>query len=190
LYFLEQIIGNQRKSSSAEMLTAAFKCFSQLLESCSHFNFCDKLMNAVVRGMTTHDGEIQALCYQAVCGLFKEDLHGERSLECIRLIGKQLKTPPSGSALLAKAVDCLLSVRIEASVMKQTSDATNKIGGKKAKQLKKPHISKRKKKELKAQMEIENELKEAEAVYSQEERKKLVSAKTNHFKPFITFIAN
>lgn len=192
LYFLEQQTINQLRksargnndnndnsnSSECQLLVAAFKCMCQLLESCNHFNFCDKLINSVVSGMTSPaPSGIQEMCCKAACALFEDDLHGEQSLQLIRSLGKQLKTAASGSAPLAAAVECLLSVRIEANTLNQKDKSSeySKLGGKRPRQPKKPHVSKRKKKELKVQKEIENELKEAEAVYSQDERKRLVS---------------
>lgn len=111
--------------------------------------------------------------------MFRADLTGETSLEIVRLINRMIKE--RHFKVHPNVLVCLLQLRLrtELGVRASSTHADKPEGNKgkkpKGKKLEPVHLSKKAKKALKEQKEIDNELREAGAEVDKEERKAVVS---------------
>lgn len=111
--------------------------------------------------------------------MFRADLTGEASLEIVRLINRMIKE--RHFKVHPNALACLLQLRLRTELgVRASSTHADKPEANRGKKLKgkKPepvHLSKKAKKVLKEQKEIDKELREAGAEVDKEERKTVVS---------------
>lgn len=168
------------------LLHVAMRCFCELMQKCSHFNFRVNIMSAVVSRMNLRLPEgyaeaagmepdcIARMCCSTIESMFREDEHGENSLDTVKLIAKLVKARDYN--VQPMVLDTFLALRLVESSSSMNAGARGGDEGDNPKQRKadKQHVSKRQKKKVKVDVEIEQELKEAEAVVDKEEQQKLV----------------
>ena len=118
------------------------------------------------------------LCLQTLSTVFRADLTGLASLEIVRLLNRMIKE--RHFKVHPNVLSCFLHLRLRTELGVRSSDThadkpdtqkQNRMKGKKAAPV---HLSKKAKKALKEQKEINKELREAEAEVDKEERKTTV----------------
>ncbi|KAJ3380299.1 Nucleolar complex protein 3 [Lobulomyces angularis] len=178
------IAENTKKNSKKEnykvdesLLIVAVRCLTELLQSVSHFNFRINILMAIVDRMSLKTPpEVSILCCNSISNLFDNDITGESSLEAVKLISKMLKqknfnvTDEVLKTFLHLRLQSELHVEKNTEAEKQDKKTKNKNFNKKKKS---PHISNSIRKVMKDYKEIEDEMKEAEAVVNKDEKKKL-----------------
>lgn len=117
------------------------------------------------------------LCLQTLSTVFRADLTGMASLEIVRLLNRMIKE--RHFRVHPNVLSCFLHLRLRTELGVRSSDTQadksdtqnlKRVKGKKAP----VHLSKKAKKALKEQKEINKELREAEAEVDKEERKTTV----------------
>jgi nucleolar complex protein 3 len=149
----------------------AMQCLGELLTTLTHFNFRINIMTAVVSKMSTKTPiDVGIIACNAMRTLFDNDVSGEASCEAVKLISKMIKGKNFKVEESVLKTFLHLKLKDELTIEDVQSGGKN---GKKRKRDKEPHISKKVRKALKKDVEVEKELKEAEAEYSREEKQKL-----------------
>ena len=117
------------------------------------------------------------LCLKTLSTVFRADLTGMASLEIVRLLNRMVKE--RHFRVHPNVLSCFLHLRLRTELGVRSSDTQadksdtqnlKRVKGKKAP----VHLSKKAKKALKEQKEINKELREAEAEVDKEERKTTV----------------
>ncbi|KAJ1985024.1 hypothetical protein H4R34_000281 [Dimargaris verticillata] len=189
LQFLDRVIkqGPRKQSttstdqsgSHASLAQVALQCMCQLLKAAPHFNFRVNLLAAVIGQMCSKKSPAMAkMCCQAIVELFQNDVSGRYSLDAMTIMSKAIKARKYQVA--PEVIQSFLYLRLRDELNPQVihgSDATAKAGGKKRRHPvndagQKVHLSKKMRKHRKESRVVEQELKEAEAEYSQEEKEK------------------
>ena len=117
---------------------------------------------------STHD--VSILCCNCISNLFKQDESGEISLDATKLISKMIK----GRSY--KVPEPVLSTFLNLRLIEEFRPLTNKeLKVQNKRKSKAAHISRKSRKVIKVDDEIEKELKEAEATYDKEEKRKMVN---------------
>lgn len=150
-----------------EILQVVYKCLTELLISKTHFNFrVNIIMTLVDRLGIEEPKSVSELCCDAIKTLFRNDNTGEASLETVKLITKLIKSKSFN--VPGNVLDTFLCLRLhnELSIEKQEHVKPKKKNT--------MQYSRSIKKVMKEYKELDNELKEAEAVVDLEERKKMV----------------
>ncbi|KAJ3120181.1 Nucleolar complex protein 3 [Nowakowskiella sp. JEL0407] len=176
IQLLESRVMAVRNGMADKSILLEVQCLTQLMNSVSHFNFKDKIMNDVVELTNVRDPpEVCELCCEAICNVFSNDEHGSNSLELMTLLSKMIKA--RGYAVDERVIKTFTYLRLSEDVKKSTLEAKSNFKDKKKDKKKKPdastYVSRKSKKLTKEQEEIEAEMKEAEAVYDKEARKKM-----------------
>ncbi|KXL46476.1 hypothetical protein M433DRAFT_641 [Acidomyces richmondensis BFW] len=161
-----------------ELSSAAIGCATALLGSVWHFNFRNDLIAIVIKKACSKtisvDGE---KCLEALETLFREDEDGHASLEVVRQLTKMMKTKEY--QIHEKVLNTFLQLRLlsefahKASTTSIDRDESEKTSTRQP--IEKKHRqfrTKRERKLLKQKKQVENEMKEADAVVSHEERDK------------------
>ena len=157
-------------SSDKNYKKTGAQCLTELLKTVSHFNFRNNLLNVVIGFMYSTDKEISVLCCDCISYIFKGDVSGEISLEATKIMSKMIKS--RGYKVPEQMISTFLDLRLIEEFSKETP--TDLEENKTNKKRKLEHISRKSKKVLKVNQEIEKELKEAEAVYDKDEKRKIV----------------
>jgi nucleolar complex protein 3 len=121
------------------------------------------------------------MCLDTIIHIFHSDLTGEFSLEIVRLLNRMIKEKLF--QIQPKVLSCLVHLRLKTELKTRTSDtkmdkAVTKPHSKgkaaarraKGKPTDQPHASKKSRKAMNEQKEIDRELREAEAEVDKEER--------------------
>ena len=114
------------------------------------------------------------LCLQTLSTVFRADLTGIASLEIVRLLNRMMKE--RHFRVHPNVLSCFLHLRLRTELGVRSSDThadkpdTQKLKRVKGKKAAPVHLSKKAKKALKEQKEINKELREAEAEVDKEER--------------------
>jgi nucleolar complex protein 3 len=157
------------------LLARAVKCFTELLTCASHFNFKLNIMTEVVGLSAMKDPEtISQMCYEAMITLFKEDEQGESALEAVKLISKFIQSRHY------KGCESILRTFAHLRLANELTRKNTEEKKEKIKKKDREHFSKRQKKQMKVDAEIQKELKEAEAVVDLEERQKIHTETLKH----------
>ncbi len=158
---------------------------TELLKTVPHFNFRANLLNAIVSYMPlTHPAEVNQLTCKCIAYVFEQDESGEISFEAVKLITKMIKT--RHYKVPENVLQTFLHLKLRKELeLEDTGNFTKKRKKHLDKKQLQEHVSKKAKKVLKINDELELELKEAEAVYDKTERKKLVG-----FFSILQFIYN
>ncbi|KAJ3355567.1 Nucleolar complex protein 3 [Entophlyctis luteolus] len=171
---------NCNPSGDSSVAVVAMQCMSELLTTLTHFNFRVNLLSAIVSKMGVKSpAEVGAIACNAICKLFDEDVSGEPCLEAVKLISRMIKN--KDYKVSESVLKTFLHLRLKDEMPAPSNSAAGEEQAKKKKmedsrKRKKdgsqPHVSKKMRKVEKKDSEITNELKEAEATYSHEERQK------------------
>ncbi|KZS99298.1 nucleolar complex-associated protein 3 [Sistotremastrum niveocremeum HHB9708] len=173
--------------AKGELAEVALQCMCTLLVEATHFNFRINIMSCVVSRLSKKSwDESSELCLQSLITVFKNDLTGLPSLEAVRLLNRMIKERHFN--VHPNVLSCLLHLRLksELSVRASRSHADKPGAGAgsekpghsnvndrrhgKGKNGPKTHLSKKAKKALKENKEIEKEMREAAAEVDKEER--------------------
>ncbi|KAJ1533381.1 Nucleolar complex protein 3, partial [Nowakowskiella sp. JEL0078] len=164
------------------------QCLTQLMTSVPHFNYRSIIMNDVVELTNVkYPPEICEMCCTAICTIFTEDESGAYTLELVKLLSKMIKT--RSYAVDERVIRTFLFLQLSEDVEKISGASASKrqykprhyVKDKKDKRDKdkkkkydsSTYIPRKSKKLTKEQEEIENELKEAEAVHDKVQKKKM-----------------
>ncbi|KAI0232182.1 hypothetical protein L0F63_005700 [Massospora cicadina] len=152
------------------------------------FNFSEQVFLFVARRLaTTHQDSVYEGCVDATARLFKEDELGQSSLRMIQALTRSIKHKEYrvAPATIRLFTHLKFNIDVLRSSSKDGANNEKKAGDKRSHSKmtldlvlpseKRQHISKRMKKRAKANKVIEQELREAEAEYSVEERNKVQS---------------
>ncbi|KAI9293580.1 NOC3p-domain-containing protein [Neoconidiobolus thromboides FSU 785] len=165
--------------------TIVIKCLTELMVSKAGFNFEDDIIQFIARKMSTTNEDMDLdRCIEYSVRLFKEDEIGYSSLKLVQSLTKSIKHKEYKIA--AKVLRIFIHLKLSDNLIKKDSDNKNKkdkdnknkrkiVVDKKLLDERKEHLSKKRKKRMKAQKEIEREMQEAEAEYTVEEKDKVQS---------------
>lgn len=149
------------------------------------FNFSDDLFSFVARRLaTTHQDAVYDMCADATVRLFKEDDLGQSSLRMVQALTKSIKHKEY--RVSPATIRLFLHLKFNINVLETLNKKDDPKAGDKRSHTKmtldlvlssekRAHISKKMKKRKKAQKVIDQEMREAEAEYSVEERSKVQS---------------
>ena len=123
------------------------------------------------------------LCLNAIITIFRVDINGMASLDVVRLLNRMIKERHYN--VHPQVLSSLLHLRLKTDLTVRASDAHSDKGNSfskgraaarraKGRPTDQPHLSKKMKKVLKENKEIERELREAEAEVDKEERAHIV----------------
>ncbi|KAJ3331895.1 Nucleolar complex protein 3 [Blyttiomyces sp. JEL0837] len=169
-------------SPDPSVAVVAMQCMCDLLTTVTHFNFRVNLMTAVVSKMGSKKPvpEVGIIACNAMVKLFNDDVSGEVSLEGVKLITKMIKS--KGFKVDESVLKTFLHLKLNDELIKskiaekeEKADKNKGFGDKKRKreeQASQGHVSKKLKKALKREKEVEEDMKEAEAEYTREEKQK------------------
>jgi len=179
---LGRIAGLHKESPSGEsssLVSVAFTCACNLLNSVPHFNFRSELIKILVTKLSTKRVDNDSiLCREALETLFAADEDGNASLEAIALLAKMIKA--KSYSVDEGVLNMFLHLRLlsefgqkgsNRGIDKAEPDANAPLG-KRPKQ-KREFRTKNKRKLMKENKAIEKELQEADAIVSHEERDKI-----------------
>ncbi|KAI9350285.1 CBF/Mak21 family-domain-containing protein [Obelidium mucronatum] len=180
--YLQQLETNLRKHSSngpgsdGSVAIVAMQCMTELLTTVTHFNFRVNLLSAIVSKMGSKSPvEVGAIACNGISKLFDGDVSGEPSLEAVKLMARMIKNKDYRVDEAVLKTFMHLRLKDEMALPEAESDPNKKHRNDKNKRKRDkftPHVSKKMRKVQKKEGEVESELKEAEATYSQEEKQK------------------
>ncbi|KAJ1970488.1 hypothetical protein H4R35_005836 [Dimargaris xerosporica] len=184
LQFLDRLVKQRaalsdKSGNQISLAQVALQCMCQLLKAAPHFNFRVNLLTAVIGQMCSKKSPAMAkMCCQAIVELFQNDVSGRYSLDAMTIMSKAIKARKYQVA--PEVIQSFLYLRLRDELNPQIihgSDASAKAGGKKRRHPvndagQKVHLSKKMRKHRKEARVVEQELKEAEAEYSREEKDK------------------
>jgi nucleolar complex protein 3 len=185
-------------AARSDLADVALRCMCTLLTGNTHFNFRVNLMTCIVTRLSKKSWDqvcprlyvliaypqvcktqqSSELCLQTLSTVFRADLTGMASLEIVRLLNRMIKD--QHFKVHPNVLSCFLHLRLRTELGVRSSDTladkpdTQKQKRVKGKQAAPVHLSKKAKKALKEQKEINKELREAEAEVDKEERKTTV----------------
>ncbi|EPQ58153.1 nucleolar complex-associated protein 3 [Gloeophyllum trabeum ATCC 11539] len=165
-----------------ELADIALQSMCTLLVEVTHFNFRMNLMNCIVARLSKKSWDKSSeLCLNTIVKVFRQDLTGAPSLELVRLLNRMIRERKYN--VHPNVLSCLLHLRLKTELNVRASESKAEKEGDSAKGQQKrisrhgkgkktdaPHLSKKAKKVLKEQMEIQKEMKEAAAEVDREER--------------------
>ncbi|CAE6530683.1 unnamed protein product [Rhizoctonia solani] len=170
--------------AKSELDQVALKCMCTLLTSITHFNFSSNIMATIVARLSKRSwDETSTLCSDTLITMIRSDTTGVPSLEAVRLLNRMIKE--RRFLIHPRVLNCLLHLRLKTELGVRANRETidrpneNKENVKKLRKGKKANVkegqvylSKKAKKALKANKEIESEMAEATAEVDKEERTK------------------
>ena len=153
----------------SEISDVCLQCMCIMLEKASHFNFKVNLMEAIIGRISklSWDNESQ-LCFQALENVLKDDNSGESSLEIIKLLNRMIKERKFN--IHPNVLKLFNSLRLRDELTLEATKLPNKRERKNKDRKDHVHLSKKAKKALRENKEIEKEMKEAEAEVNKEQR--------------------
>ncbi|KAF2400715.1 nucleolar complex protein-like protein 3 [Trichodelitschia bisporula] len=166
--------GRDRSPEAESLVSAAIACACNLLLAVPHFNFRGDLLKILVNKLSTKklDNDYTK-CIQTLEKLFENDDDGRPSLDAVTMLTKMIKG--KHFQVHESTINTFLHLRLltefnhkgsDRRIDKDTSD------GPKPKQ-KRVYRSKKERKMAKERKEVENVMKEADAVVTHEERDKM-----------------
>ena len=163
------------QSEEYSLVYISVQCMTELIMTVTHFNFTMNLLQATLNLLCqgTTDSTLVGMIYKCICTVFKQDESGQISLEIIKFISQLIKS--KSYKVPKEALDCFLSLRLCSELVLTNKEKQVMHESKKRKQKGESFVSKKARKVLKVDEELQKELKEAEAVYDKEERRKWVS---------------
>ncbi|KAL7753396.1 hypothetical protein RI367_001171 [Sorochytrium milnesiophthora] len=156
-----------------------------------HFNFRLNLLDMLVQQVTSPFTALQQVSLDTMRELFQTDELGEPTTEAVKLIAKHIKTL-SYAHVPASVVDTFLYLRLKDELTLEDLRRQSRKNGKddkksgKASKKDRPYISKKQRKVIKREAEVEEEMREAEAVHTLAERRKHHTATLEHV--FLTYV--
>lgn len=170
-----------------KVLHTVMKCLCELMDQCSHFNFRLNLFSAVVSRMGLrlpqdayldrsglNEYVISDLCCESIERLFINDIQGDNSLEVVKLITKLIKS--KHFHIRPRVIDTFLVLQLRPEDLRRSVKVEKAAPDNQRKRKSEKHVSRTQKKKAKIDDELERELKEADAEYDKEWKKKLVSS--------------
>ncbi|CAE6421607.1 unnamed protein product [Rhizoctonia solani] len=168
--------------AKSELDQVALKCMCTLLTSITHFNFNSNIMATIVARLSKRSwDESSDLCSNSLITMIRSDTTGGPSLEAVRLLNRMIKE--RRFLIHPKVLNCLLHLRLKTELgVRANRETIDRPEGKKEKSKKlrkgkkanvkdgQVYLSKKAKKALKANKEIESEMAEAAAEIDKEER--------------------
>ncbi|KAF8744222.1 Nucleolar complex-associated protein 3, partial [Rhizoctonia solani] len=168
--------------AKSELDQVSLKCMCTLLTSITHFNFNSNIMATIVARLSKRSwDESSDLCSSSLITMIRSDSTGGPSLEAVRLLNRMIKE--RRFLIHPKVLNCLLHLRLKTELGVRANRETIDRPQEKKEKVRKlrkgkkanvkegqVYLSKKAKKALKANKEIENEMAEAAAEVDKEER--------------------
>ncbi|KAJ3401553.1 Nucleolar complex protein 3, partial [Chytridiales sp. JEL 0842] len=152
--------------------TTAMQCLGELLTTLTHFNFRINIMTAVVSKINTKTPrDVGVIACNSIRKLFDDDVSGEPSCEAVKLITKMIKA--KNFKVEEPVLKTFLHLKLKDELSIEDVESNNKKGASKKRKNSEPYVSKKIRKALKKDANVEQELAEAEAEYSLEHKQKL-----------------
>lgn len=179
---LGRIAGLHTESSSGEtagLVSVAFVCTCNLLNSVPHFNFRSELLKIIVTKLSSKRlNKDTTVCREALETLFANDEDGNAALEAVALLAKMMKA--KNFNVDEGVLNTFLHFRLLSEFGQKGSNTgvdqaepdAYALAGKKLKQ-KREFRTKNKRKTMKENKAIEKEFEEADAVVSHEQRDRI-----------------
>ncbi|POW03342.1 hypothetical protein PSTT_11158, partial [Puccinia striiformis] len=191
---LVSVIDGTWNGEEYTLISCCLKSLCTLLQSKTHFNFSQNIMQIIVRKLGQREWDNLSLeCAESITTVFKKDIKGDDSLQLVRLIVRTIKSrnysvhPELLEVLLSLRLKNELSSHIRASNDRvySTKDQANQRNGKLPWKDRAAHqkskssgtqqaeiISKKARKIMKARAGIEEEIAEAEETVKVEEKER------------------
>eukprot|EP00605_Chrysophyceae_sp_TOSAG23-4_P002957 GSChrysophyteH1.ASY1.ANO1.3256.1 assembled CDS len=99
-------------SMESKLGLSALRCQCELLVNLPHFNFRQKLLEAVVKRATQRDKKIGDLARESLCLLFSKDKLGDATLECVKLMATTA-TESKFKNISEDFIRCLFDLKLE-----------------------------------------------------------------------------
>lgn len=141
------------------------KCMCELLITKTHFNFKLNLMTAVVNALASRSSEICQMATDAVIHVFKNDPNGQVSMELVKLIADKVYAVKY--KVLPMAIRTFIELKIGNEI--NTHKKSGKDSSTKKRKQDTQYFSKKTRKINKHLKQVEEEFREAEAVYDKKE---------------------
>ena len=117
------------------------------------------------------------MCCDTITTIFKEDESGSASLECVKLISEMINAHQFN--VLPSIIDTMQHLRIQKELSNNHKDQNNNLKKRKSAH-QHQHVTKKMKKVNKHIVQVMQEVKEAEAVYSNEQKIQVHSQTIHH----------
>ncbi len=165
--------------NASSLADAALSCACSLVQAVPHFNFREELLKILVGKLSTRRVDASfAKCRMALEALFQDDDEGRPSMEAVAMLAKMMKA--RDYRVDESVLNTFLHLRLLSEfagkgshdAVERGAAATN--GGKKPKD-KKEFRTKRERKRLKEQRDLDRDLAQADALVAHEERERMQS---------------
>lgn len=154
--------------------SVAVTCACTLVTSVPHFNFRGDLLKILVNNLSRRsinaDG---AKCIQALETLFRDDEEGRASQEAVSLLAKMMKARDYNVS--ENAVNLFLSLRLLSEFSGKASYDAVDVPPQQMKKKQREFRTKRERKAVKEQKNLEKEMTQADALVSHEEKERMQS---------------
>jgi len=168
----------KKQNESKSLLLIAIQCLTDLLTSVPHFNFRINILTAVVARMNIKNPvEISNKCCKSIAVLFTKDETGEYSLEAMKLISRLIKN--KNYNVREQVLQTFLYLRLKDELKLPDKEEENKNKNNKRKKKQQPFLTRKARKVLKENKEVEKEMKEYEATIDLEKRQKMQTETLN-----------
>ncbi|GAO14059.1 uncharacterized protein UV8b_06456 [Ustilaginoidea virens] len=158
----------------ASLCNVAVTCACTLLTSVPHFNFRSDLLRILVGKLSRRKlDQDAAKAIEALETLFREDEEGRPSMEAVSLLAKMMKA--KNFAVHESVLNVLLSLRLLSEFSGKASQDTVDQSTQRVKKSKREFRTKKKRKAIKEQKDLQKDMDLADALVSHEEREKMQS---------------
>ncbi|KHN05733.1 Nucleolar complex protein 3 like [Glycine soja] len=157
--YLQRLVALEKKPLFQHV---AVRCICSLLDANPHFNFRESLLDATVRNISSPNDAIRKLCCSTINSLFaNEGKHGgEVTVEAVRLIADHVKA--HNCQMHPDSVDVFLSLSFDEDlVMAKRIEDDQKFKNKKKDDQKFKNKKSKKRKNLEASNQLENDRKKS-----------------------------
>ncbi|OUM59262.1 hypothetical protein PIROE2DRAFT_15231, partial [Piromyces sp. E2] len=167
----------KKQNESKSLLLVAIQCLTDLLINVPHFNFRINILTAVVARMNIKSPvEVSNKCCKSIAVLFTKDETGEYSLEAMKLISRLIKN--KNYNVREQVLQTFLYLRLK-DELRLPEKEEEKVKNNKRKRKQQPFLTRKARKVLKENKEVEKEMKEYEATIDLEKRQKMQTETLN-----------
>jgi nucleolar complex protein 3 len=160
--------------ATRRLKSVAVHCICQILIAHPHFNFRNNLLTVIIPLMNdwSTDGKVALCCCDAVSQLFQQDSTGEVSVEALKIITRLIKS--KSYRIRKEILDTFLDLQVhDIPPVDSTQNQASSKEQKKAERRQFRRLSRKEKRRHQEKVQLERELREAQAVESKDKRTKL-----------------
>lgn len=161
-------------SRMEHLAEVALECMCDLLVSLPHFNFRNNILVTLVPLVTSKasDGKVSQICCSTIETLFHNDMVGEASFEAVKLVARMVKAKSYKTKPAVLRTFLHLQLR-DVDVPVSATDGHRPRTKEERKKEAKEKITKKQKRRQKAELQLDRDLQEANAVESKEKKSKI-----------------